>query len=184
MKIRGLTISYDGNRVLDNLDLDVGNGITCIMGESGVGKTTLLRVIAGLIMPDRGTVENAPKKPSVMFQEDRLFPWLSALENIKIVCNDEEKAKTLLNGVELGDALDKLPAELSGGMKRRVALARALSYDGDMLILDEPFKGLDEALTQRIAALIREIRVPVIVSTHSESDISLLNASLITINKL
>ena len=181
--IRNLTVSYDGQKVLDNLDLEIGNGITCIMGESGIGKTTLLRVIAGLIDPDHGAVTGAPQKPSVLFQEDRLFPWLTALENVKIVCNNEEKSKTLLKSVELEEAMNKLPSELSGGMKRRVALARALSYEGDMLILDEPFKGLDEALTERIVAIIKKCAVPVIVSTHAESDVELLGAELITIKK-
>ena len=183
MKVKDLTVLYDGKKVLDHTDLSFGDGITCIMGESGIGKTTLLRVIAGLITPDSGEVMGAPVKPSLMFQEDRLFSWLTALENVVIVCGDEAKARELLKRVELSDALDKYPSELSGGMKRRVALARALAYDGDMLILDEPFKGLDEALTQRMADLIKTCDLPVIVSTHAESDVTLLSADKVVLKR-
>lgn len=82
------------------------------------------------------------KKRAVVFQNDRLLPWFSALDNVAAVCS-KERAKELLEKVELSDSLDKKPAELSGGMCRRVALARALAFDADILLLDEPFKGLD-----------------------------------------
>jgi NitT/TauT family transport system ATP-binding protein len=184
MKITDLTVSYSGHVVLDRLSLETGNGITCIMGESGYGKTTLLHTIAGLVKKDSGSIEGGPERPAVMFQEDRLFPWLTALENIKVVCNDEEKALRLLKEVELEGHAEKYPSELSGGMKRRVALARTLSFDSDMIILDEPFKGLDEALTKRMAALIKRCEVPVILATHAESDIELLGAKKIDIQRL
>ena len=184
MKIADLTVSYSGHVVLDRLSLEIGDGITCIMGESGYGKTTLLHTIAGLVKKDSGSIEGGPSRPAVMFQEDRLFPWLNALDNITVVCNNEEKARSLLNAVELGDHAGKFPSELSGGMKRRVALARTLSFDSDMIILDEPFKGLDEALTKRMAALLKRVSVPVILATHAESDIELLGAKKIDIQRL
>lgn len=183
MKITNLTVSYDGMPVIDRLNLEIGDGITCIMGESGLGKTTLLHTIAGLIKPDSGEIEGAPVRPAVMFQEDRLLPWFSALKNLETVCSDTGRALEMLCAVELEEASDKLPDELSGGMKRRVALARTLLFDSDMLILDEPFKGLDEALTGRIARLIREVKVPVIVATHAESDVELLGAKKIVLRK-
>lgn len=183
MKITNLTVSYDGMPVIDRLNLEIGDGITCIMGESGLGKTTLLHTIAGLIKPDSGEIEGAPVRPAVMFQEDRLLPWFSALKNLETVCSDTGRALEMLRAVELEEASDKLPDELSGGMKRRVALARTLLFDSDMLILDEPFKGLDEALTGRIAGLIREVKVPVIVATHAESDVELLGAKKIVLRK-
>lgn len=183
MKITNLTVSYDGMPVIDRLNLEIGDGITCIMGESGLGKTTLLHTIAGLIKPDSGEIEGAPVRPAVMFQEDRLLPWFSALKNLETVCSDTGRALEMLRAVELEEASDKLPDELSGGMKRRVALARTLLFDSDMLILDEPFKGLDEALTGRIARLIREVKVPVIVATHAESDVELLGAKKIVLRK-
>lgn len=183
MKITNLTVSYDGMPVIDRLNLEIGDGITCIMGESGLGKTTLLHTIAGLIKPDSGEIEGAPVRPAVMFQEDRLLPWFSALKNLETVCFDTGRALEMLRAVELEEASDKLPDELSGGMKRRVALARTLLFDSDMIILDEPFKGLDEALTGRIARLIREVKVPVIVATHAESDVELLGAKKIVLRK-
>lgn len=183
MKITNLTVSYDGMPVIDRLNLEIGDGITCIMGESGLGKTTLLHTIAGLIKPDGGEIEGAPVRPAVMFQEDRLLPWFSALKNLETVCSDTGRALEMLRAVELEEASDKLPDELSGGMKRRVALARTLLFDSDMLILDEPFKGLDEALTGRIARLIREVKVPVIVATHAEPDVELLGAKKIVLRK-
>ena len=187
MKIIDLTVSYGDKPVLDRISLEIGDGITCIMGDSGRGKTTLLRCIAGLVKPDSGEIVNPPRRPAFMFQEDRLFPWLNALENVKAVCDDEEKARKLLKEVEveLEEHLNKMPSELSGGMKRRVALARTLGFDSDLIILDEPFKGLDEALTSRIAALIREkaAHVPVLVATHAESDVDMLGAEKIELNK-
>ncbi len=183
MKITDLTVSYSGKKIINGLNLEIGEGITCIMGESGCGKTTLLHTIAGLVKPETGVFTDYPKTISVMFQEDRLFPWLSALDNIKIVCEDENKARALLSAVELEKDADKMPSELSGGMKRRVALARTLSYDSELMILDEPFKGLDEALTERIAKLIIGVKVPVLLATHAESDIELLGAKKLVIRR-
>lgn len=179
ISVKDLKVSYGDNVVIDGLSLDIHEGITCIMGDSGRGKTTLLNSIVGLVPYQGGSIEGAPERPSVMFQDDRLFPWLTALENITVVNNDAEAAKKLLQAVELEKAADKLPSQLSGGMRRRVALARTLSFDSDLMILDEPFKGLDVLLTKRIAKLIRDKKELTLVATHSEEDIELLNAEKI-----
>lgn len=176
MRINNLCVSFASQKVLDDISLEIGDGITCIMAESGRGKTTLLNVIAGLLKPESGTIENGPKQPSVMFQEDRLFPWFTALENVEIVCNNRDRAAELLNIMELGNDMDKYPKQMSGGMKRRVALARALANESDMLILDEPFKGLDEELRKRIIDVIKQIKKPMLIATHDESDVELLDA--------
>ncbi|MCR5823862.1 MAG: ATP-binding cassette domain-containing protein [Lachnospiraceae bacterium] len=178
MKAVDLTVSYDGKKILENLSFETGDGITCLMGESGCGKTTLLNTVAGLIEPDSGEIVGAPLKPSFMFQEDRLFPWMNALENVDVVCNDRAKAMELLKKVELEEHWNKMPTELSGGMKRRVALARTLAFAGDMLILDEPFKGMDAELVKRMALLIKEVKVPVLMATHSEEEAELLGAGI------
>ncbi len=181
MKINNLCVSFASQKVLENISLEIGDGITCIMAESGRGKTTLLNVIAGLLQPDSGKIEDGPGRPAVMFQEDRLFPWLTALENVEIVCNDRRKAAELLNIMELGNDMDKYPKQMSGGMKRRVALARALAYDSDMLILDEPFKGLDEELEKRIIGVIKKIKKPMLIATHAEADVEMLGAVKISL---
>lgn len=182
LSIKNLTVSYGDNHVIDGLSMDIHEGITCIMGKSGRGKTTLLNSIAGLVPHQGGVIYGMPKSPSVMFQDDRLFPWLTALENISVVNNDVEAAKKLLKAVELEAAADKHPSELSGGMRRRVALARTLSFDSDMMILDEPFKGLDSLLISRVAELIIDKDVTTLVATHAEEDARLLGAEKILLS--
>ena len=179
MKLDSVTVRYGEKLVLDRFSLDVGPGITCLKGPSGCGKTTLLRVISGLMIPDSGTVTGRPERISFMFQEDRLFPWLTVLENVKLVCGDAQKAMDLLKAVELEKEAGSLPSSLSGGMKRRVALARALAFDCGMFLLDEPFKGMDPGLTRRLIPLITGLDVPVIAATHSEEELALLGGRVI-----
>ncbi len=183
MKLENISKSFGSKLVLDRVSAEFTEGVTCLTGPSGCGKTTLLRVIAGLETADSGVLKDRPRRVSFMFQEDRLFPWLTALENIKIVCNDEERARALLKAVELEAEEKSLPATLSGGMKRRIALARALAFDCGLLILDEPFKGMDRALTERLAPLVRNAGVPVIVSTHSPDEQALLGGRVMRISK-
>ncbi len=118
------------------------HGVTVLMGESGGGKTTLLRLLCGLETPQSGKINGIPKNYTFMFQENRLLPWATALENVKTVC-DTESARHWLSAVGLAKEADSLPSALSGGMQRRVAFARALAHKSDILLLDEPFKGLD-----------------------------------------
>ena len=183
MKLENLSVSYGEKTIIHSLTAELPPPVTCIMGESGCGKTTLLTVIAGLMRPSSGKIIGGPSRPSVMFQEDRLFPWYTALQNITIVCEDENRARKLLEAVELSEAADLPINQLSGGMRRRVALARALSYDGDMLILDEPFQGMDKALTERMAFLVRKSTVPVIVSTHSLYEAELLGGNILYLKR-
>ena len=179
MKLENITVRYADKLVLDRFSLDIGSGVTCLSGPSGCGKTTLLRVAAGLLIPDEGTVTGRPSRISFMFQEDRLFPWLTALENIELVCRDRDKALRCLEAVELGSEAGSLPSSLSGGMKRRVALARALAFECGLLLLDEPFKGMDPDLTRRLIPLITSLDVPVIAATHSEEELALLGGRVI-----
>lgn len=151
-----------GDKLLfQGLDLSLSQGeIKVIMGPSGCGKTSLLRLAAGLITPDSGRILRGTDRISVQFQEPRLLPWLTAVENINAVLSDKKetlpKAAEYLAMVGLRDAADKYPSELSGGMAQRVALARALAYEGELFLLDEPFRGLDQVLRHEMIALVKE----------------------------
>ena len=182
--LQNLTLDFDGKRVLDDFSLSLPmRGITCLHGPSGCGKTTLLRLIAGLTRPSSCTVTGLPVKTALLFQEDRLLPHLTAEENIVAVLPKEthHQAKKWLMQVDLAEDAHLRPGALSGGMCRRIALARALAYGGDFLLLDEPFTGLDTALTQKMAALIRRTGTPALVVTHSKEEIALLGGRMLEV---
>lgn len=183
MKLHDISVSFGDKTVLSAFSGDFSAGITCLRGPSGGGKTTLLRVLAGLQAPTRGCIEHPFLRPSFLFQEDRLFPWLTAEQNVAAVLpeSDGSKAALWLAAVELSAEGAAYPAQLSGGMQRRVALARALCYPGDALLLDEPFKGLDPPLMRRLIPLILRQTVPVIVATHSEEEVALLGGRVIAL---
>ena len=176
IKFEGVTFAYGEKQVLKDFSLEIENGAhLCLFGESGKCKTTLLRLICGLEKPQAGEITGIDKKRfSVVFQEDRLMPTLTALENVAAV-TDEQNARQWLERVGLAENSDKKPSQLSGGMKRRVAIARALAFDADALILDEPFKGLEAELKESIAKLVCEYaqNKPVILVTHDEFGMSL-----------
>jgi len=162
--------------------------ITCLMGPSGVGKTTVLNIIMGLIKPDSGNVSGINnRKLSVVFQEDRLLNWLSAIDNVALVSNEtvtKEKIITLLNELGLKDSSYDSVSKLSGGMKRRVAIARALINNAEILILDEPFKGLDEDTKENVMSIIKKYSKSkcVILVTHDISEAKFLEADIIELD--
>ena len=184
MRLESICVRYGEKRVLDGFTADFGPGITCIVGPSGFGKTTLLHTIAGLVKPESGQIVDGPARAALMFQDDRLFPWMSALQNVAVVCGDEARARQALDAVELADEADSRPETLSGGMRRRVALARALAYGGDMLLLDEPFKGMDLPLIERLVPLIRACSVPVLCATHGPEEQALLGGDVLALDRL
>ena len=173
--IEKLSFSFGNKTVFEGLSLVFPDGICCLEGISGFGKTTLLRLVAGLLQPSRGTISGVPGRVSFMFQEDRLLPWLTAGENVAAVLprGRAGEAARWLREVELEDERGALPENLSGGQRRRVALARALAFGGDLLIMDEPLEGLDPGLSARMAALVKGSVRNVIVTSHSayESDL-------------
>ena len=187
LKLNNICVSLGGKEILKDVSFFCDDiGCTAIMGASGIGKTTLLRVIAGLLSVNKGEVENTFERISMKFQEPRLFPWLTAKENVTAVLdgdNRHEVAEKWLLAVGLDNDADKSPRELSGGMAQRVALARALAYGGDLLLLDEPFSAVDEATKVPLLDLIREYAKThaVIVVTHSEEEARLLNAKILTL---
>ena len=184
MKISKLCVSYGDKTVLQDFSAEFGNGITLLTGPSGFGKTTLLHTVAGLIEPDSGEIIGRPERISLMFQDDRLLPWLTALQNIEIVCDDREKAMHYLRAVELEAEAGTKPAALSGGMRRRVALARALVYESDLLLLDEPFKGMDIPLIKRLAPLLQKLTIPVILSSHSPEEQEIIGGTIFPMDRV
>ena len=229
--VRHVSKSFDGQRVLQDLSLRLEAGqITALMGPSGVGKTTLARMLAGLTRPDSGMIIiEGTYRLSFLFQEDRLLPWFNVYDNIALaflnarrrsICDSpkgvsrfggsdasdlrrnahsadsftlqkharltalpasrqlsgeeiDRRIRGLAEALELTDVLDKLPAELSGGMRYRAAMGRALAAPSEFLIIDEPFRGLDEALKQRIIDRTWEAETQgktVLLITHRPED--------------
>ena len=168
IEFKNVSLSFDKREVLRDLSfIFPDKGIVLITGRSGGGKTTLTRLITGLSSANSGEVLTNGKKIAVVFQEDRLVPTLSALENVALVSDTAEAEKRLAD-MELSDSFSLLPDELSGGMKRRVAIARALAFGGDVLLLDEAFNGINEDLAKRIIKkIVDEYRDKLIIAvTH------------------
>jgi NitT/TauT family transport system ATP-binding protein len=189
VSLRGVTKAYDnGVMALGPLDLDVGRGeFVSLLGPSGCGKSTALRLIAGLSAPSSGHVQVAhhagKARPGhqigFVFQEPTLMPWTSVRENVRLplrlaqvpTAAADQRIDEALAQVGLSEFADSFPRELSGGMKMRVSLARALVTDPDILLMDEPFAALDEItrfrLNNDLLALWRNLRKTVIFVTHS-----------------
>jgi ABC-type nitrate/sulfonate/bicarbonate transport system ATPase subunit len=154
LKIENLSFSYGDNRLIENYSLTLNKGERiCLSAASGKGKTTLLRLISGLETPHGGSI-TINGTIAYLFQEDRLIPWRTAAENIILAGATRSEALAALEAVGLDGSADKYPRELSGGMKRRVAIARTLCFGGDLLLLDEPFTGIDAERRELVAGAI------------------------------
>lgn len=165
LEMRDLGLAFGRRVVLDGIGLDVRPGERIgVIGPSGAGKSTLLRLAAGLLQPDRGTCRNTFQRTRLVFQEPRLLPWRSVADNLDIALRarglpaDRIAAQRdrWLARVGLADAARAWPAELSGGMAQRAALARALALEPHLLLLDEPFSALDPALRADLGRLCAE----------------------------
>lgn len=184
--INNLSKRYGENQVLHHLCAKIEEGrITSIMGPSGVGKTALLRILAGLESADEGEVEGiGQKRVSMVFQEDRLCENLSPISNIRLVCGRETSVSQMeeeLCKVGLQESRMQPVRELSGGMRRRVALVRALMASYDILILDEPFKGLDEDNKREMMeyTLEKSTGKTVIFVTHEDNEAKFMGGNII-----
>ncbi len=188
LKLDNICLSFEGREILHNMNLELKPGERiALMGPSGRGKTSLLRIIADLQKPSSGTVENHFHAISFMFQEPRLLPWLTAWENVNLLLSDSEKTKEqamdLLCNFDLCADGDKYPHELSGGMQQRVALSRALAVNADLYLMDEPFKAMDEKL--RFDSIERSSRLvgdaAVLLVTHDIREAEAMNCKIINI---
>ncbi|MCY3786794.1 MAG: ABC transporter ATP-binding protein [bacterium] len=175
LAVAGVTLRRRGRSLLNELRLRVDPGeVVAVMGPSGAGKTTLLRTVAGLAAPDSGTIERPGDRVAVVFQDPRLLPWRTALENVELVCEagGKYRARDWLGRVGLDGDVDLFPAALSGGMRQRVAVARALAYDAPVVLVDEPFASLDgptaTALRDELATHLRAEKRTVLWVTHHQ----------------
>jgi NitT/TauT family transport system ATP-binding protein len=194
VQVKNLNKSFGDNKVLVNLNLNFEkNKITVVTGPSGCGKTTLLNIISGIEKPDSGEVILKDHSISFIFQEDRLIPDLTVYKNIEFVLKStltEQESKPIIEKylelVKMTEAKDKYPEQLSGGMKRRVAVARAFAYRSDLLIMDEPFKGLDEKLKKEIIdeflRIYNQDKRTIILVTHDMDEAVFLGDSIIDLN--
>lgn len=181
LKLYNITLMYtNSNFILDNVSIALASpGRFALMGASGSGKTTFLKAIAGLVMPSSGTFSGlAGKRIALMFQEDRLLPWCTVLKNVMLAMSvpSESEAKRILSKLEIDDHF-AYPLTFSGGMKRRVALARAIAYKPDVLLLDEPFKGIDVGMKIRLAEYVKNSAPFIIFSTHDEDEAAIMEVS-------
>jgi len=185
IELKNVTKIFGDHTVLDNVTLSFPLGeTTCLMGPSGSGKTTLLRLIAGLDTPTAGVIEGVPERISFVFQENRLADDFSAVSNLRLVTGRTVPDEVLiahLSQLGLADCVNRPVRELSGGMKRRVAIARAVLCDADLLLMDEPFKGLDSPLHATVIDYVRRHTAgkTVITVTHNPDDVDKLGGSLL-----
>lgn len=187
MKLRNITKKYGEKIIFEDFNLDIPDGkILAIMGKSGRGKTTLLNIIAGLDSDFTGEIQS-PEPCAYIFQEPRLLKGATVLQNVLIGkgFKDKNSALDLLNALELGDYVNEYPNKLSGGMQQRVSMARAFLSGRKIILMDEPFKGLDEELKRRLYVLFKEVwekeKPATILVTHDKEEAELLADEIITI---
>ena len=173
LEFKNVDFSFGDKAILKNFSFSAEEGTsTAVLGPSGFGKTTLLNLASGLLSPKNGKIVPFSEKPTVVFQEDRLLPWFTALENLTALNIEKSHATEYLEKVGLSDSADKYPEELSGGMCRRLAIARALAFGGNVFFFDEPLRGLDIKTFAEVLSLIKYETAgkTLFVITHSPSE--------------
>lgn len=184
LTIRGICKSFEGRSVLKNVSFDFPEAaVTALRGPSGCGKTTLVNIILGLLAPDEGEVLlPASARTAAVFQEDRLIEHFSAARNVRLTAPasvTDEQIRSALSELGLAQEGEKRVSEFSGGMRRRVAVIRAALFQPQLLLLDEPFKGLDEEMRARTASFLRRncAQATTILVTHDETEAALMGAT-------
>lgn len=196
LQIKNLHKSYHDLLLFSNFNLDIAEGeITCILGPSGGGKTTLLNIIAGLVEPSGGNLVGFNDKVlSYIFQDTRLLPWKTVQENIEFVLRNSYSqtqrqtiASRFIKLVELTGFASYYPSQLSGGMRQRVAIARAFAYPSDLILMDEPLKGLDVKLKMSLLRSFSRIwqtdKRTVIFVTHDVDEALMLGHNIVVFNQ-
>ena len=171
--------AFGDKTIFNNCVFHIPDGMTtAVLGPSGKGKTTLLRILSGLDKDYDGCIEGLPEAPAILFQEDRLLERLTVLSNLMAVTNDRNKALEALKNIGLSGEEGHYIHELSGGMRRKLAIARFMLLDGDALFLDEPFRALDYVSRRGAARRLSSFRAgrTMVFISHDEEDISLLGA--------
>ena len=188
MKYEHIYKSFEDIQLYKDFSIDFEKyKINIIEGASGCGKTTLLRMIAGLELDDNGQVIAKDDSISIVFQTPTLLPWKTVIDNVRFVLKqkDERLINNILRLLELSEVSHCYPYQLSGGMQQRVALARAFAYPSELLIMDEPFIGLDTPLKKRIfrqmIRMWRHYPKTVILVTHHREELTALAHKIITI---
>jgi len=197
LHIKNLHKSYDELLLFSNFNLDIAEGeITCILGPSGGGKTTLLNIIAGLVEPNGGNLVGFNGKVlSYIFQDPRLLPWKTVQENIEFVLTNAYEqtqrqaiASRFIKLVELTGFASYYPSQLSGGMRQRVAIARAFAYPSDLILMDEPLKGLDLKMKMNLLKAFSRIwqadKRTVIFVTHDVDEALMLGNTIIVLGDI
>jgi ABC-type nitrate/sulfonate/bicarbonate transport system ATPase subunit len=164
--LSNVSLSFGSLKVLDNFSAEFGcNQFACLFGPSGIGKSTILNLLSGLLKPDSGEVVTPNTTIGYVFQDTRLLPWCTVKENMEIglyaanipKVQRDKMVSSMIERLGLAGFADYYPTQLSGGMKQRVALGRAFVVDPHLLLLDEPFSGLDEALKMEMRNLLTEL---------------------------
>ena len=192
IEVKDLSFAYEAQSVLRGVSFTLtGDQPVVLLGGSGQGKTTLLRLLAGLLMPQGGQIDgiHASTRIAVMFQEDRLFPQMSVWKNLKLIRPDltRQQAAGMLAELDLEEkVLEQLPRELSGGMRRRIALARALLFEAELVLMDEPFQGLD---VHTRACALQAVRKwtegrPLLLISHEADDAQALGARVMKLEEI
>lgn len=190
IKLINIEKNFGSKKIYDKFSLNFEEGkINCILGKSGCGKSTLLNIIANIEEVNSGEIIGVPEKIAYVFQEDRLIEWNSIYTNmelplLKFYTKDEreEKIKNILREVELEDYINSYPKELSGGMRQRANIARALLYNGELLLMDEPFKSLDKSSKENIIKIFKKNHLEknntVIMVTHDINEALILGDNI------
>lgn len=190
IEIKNIVKRYGTNTVFDCFSMVIPEGdCVTIMGTSGCGKTTLLRMLMGFETPDSGMISGLSAACSVVFQENRLCEELSAVDNVKLVLPRQITRETVLEQLRLvgldGEALSQPVRDYSGGMKRRVAVVRAMMAESDLILLDEPCNGLDEDTRQMVVQYIKTARAgrTMIVVTHDKKEAEMFGGTIRNMNQ-
>lgn len=189
IKLTRVSKHFQDKLLFEDLNLTFPEGkMNCLMGPSGSGKSTIINVILGLIKPDSGEVTGTEGKlVAAVFQEDRLIEHWDAIKNVKLVCDKSVTSNQILEELKevgLEESLNKPVRDYSGGMRRRVAIVRAMLAQSDLIILDEPFQGLDDMLKEQVIDYVRRktLGKTVILVTHDREEAERLGAELINLD--